>query len=226
MNLTNEQIQALKAAAEKATPGEWTSGDYVPGCGCYVHWKGCVVATSSWGPIYPAEPYAEHQSKANANLIAAANPAVILSLLAEREADKALIAAQEKSIDFLKEQLAQLANFNPDWDKLEAATYSLREHMAELTAANKRIAELEKYTKDRDEENQGLMLTVGRLRTEPEEARTLTVKLPGRKSASDYVEDEFDNSDLAAIYNACRLECEVKIKNACAAAGITLVVEE
>lgn len=51
--------------------------------------------------------------------------------------------AKDKSISFLKDQLAQLANFNPDWDKLEAATDSLREHMAELTAAGKRIAELE-----------------------------------------------------------------------------------
>ena len=51
--------------------------------------------------------------------------------------------AKDKSISFLKDQLAQLANFNPDWDKLEAATDSLREHMAELTAARKRIAELE-----------------------------------------------------------------------------------
>lgn len=52
------------------------------------------------------------------------------------------LEAKDKSISFLKNQLAQLANFNPDWDKLEAATYSLREHMAELTAARKRIAEL------------------------------------------------------------------------------------
>lgn len=52
------------------------------------------------------------------------------------------LEAKDKSISFLKDQLAQLANFNPDWDKLEAATYSLREHMAELTAARKRIAEL------------------------------------------------------------------------------------
>ncbi|HHC5236174.1 TPA: hypothetical protein ACN5QQ_002212 [Citrobacter freundii] len=52
------------------------------------------------------------------------------------------LEARDKSISFLKDQLAQLANFNPDWDKLEAATDSLREHMAELTAARKRIAEL------------------------------------------------------------------------------------
>ncbi|HCT3535404.1 TPA: ead/Ea22-like family protein [Enterobacter hormaechei] len=71
-----------------------------------------------------------------ADFIAAANPATVLALLDELE-------AKDKSISFLKDQLAQLANFNPDWDKLEAATYSLREHMAELTTARKRIAELE-----------------------------------------------------------------------------------
>ncbi|EPM8368360.1 hypothetical protein ACY4IF_003600 [Enterobacter hormaechei] len=53
------------------------------------------------------------------------------------------LEAKDKSIRFLKDQLAQLANFNPDWDKLEAATDSLREHMDELTAARTRIAELE-----------------------------------------------------------------------------------
>ncbi|AYL71672.1 ead/Ea22-like family protein [Citrobacter freundii] len=62
-------------------------------------------------------------------------PETVLALLDELE-------ARDKSISFLKDQLAQLANFNPDWDKLEAATDSLREHMAELTAARKRIAEL------------------------------------------------------------------------------------
>lgn len=53
------------------------------------------------------------------------------------------LEATEKSNAFLKGQLAELANFNPDWDKLEAATYSLREHMSELKAARARIAELE-----------------------------------------------------------------------------------
>lgn len=64
----------------------------------------------------------------------------LLALLDELE-------AKDKSISFLKDQLAQLANFNPDWDKLEAATYILRENMAELTAARKRIAELNEALK-------------------------------------------------------------------------------
>lgn len=66
----------------------------------------------------------------------ALTPSTVLALLDELE-------AKDKSIGFLKDQLAQLANFNPDWDKLEAATDSLREHMAKLSSAEKRIAELE-----------------------------------------------------------------------------------
>lgn len=66
----------------------------------------------------------------------ALTPSTVLALLDELE-------AKDKSIGFLKDQLAQLANFDPDWDKLEAATDSLREHMDELTAARTRIAELE-----------------------------------------------------------------------------------
>ncbi|HEE0051877.1 TPA: ead/Ea22-like family protein [Citrobacter freundii] len=74
-----------------------------------------------------------------ASFIAAANSATVLALLDELE-------AKDKSIGFLKDQLAQLANFNPDWDRLEAAIDSLREHMAKLSAAEKRIAELEART--------------------------------------------------------------------------------
>lgn len=64
----------------------------------------------------------------------------------------------------------------------------------ELEAAEKRIAELE--------------------------SRTVTLPLPRRKIATDYVEDVFEPCDLAAVYNACRLECEMKFKNALADAGV------
>lgn len=59
------------------------------------------------------------------------------------------------------------------------------------------------------------------------ESRTVTVKLPlpRRKTADDYVDDTFEPCDLAAVYNACRLECEVKFKNALTAAGIKVEVE-
>ncbi|HCC6091927.1 ead/Ea22-like family protein [Citrobacter freundii] len=74
--------------------------------------------------------------EANKRFVAIATPLTVLALLDELE-------AKDKSIGFLKDQLAQLANFNPDWDRLEAAIDSLREHMAKLSAAEKRIAELE-----------------------------------------------------------------------------------
>lgn len=65
-----------------------------------------------------------------------------------------------------------------------------------LEAAEKRIAELE--------------------------ARTVKLPLPRRKTADDYVDAAFEACDLAAIYNACRLECEVKFKKALDAAGVAV----
>ncbi|WP_407200422.1 ead/Ea22-like family protein [Enterobacter cloacae] len=117
--------------------------------------------TASWGNWEPYKPHkgargyevkvglkavAQHCLKVDSVFIAAANPATVLALLDELE-------AKDKSISFLKDQLAQLANFNPDWDKLEAATDSLREHMAELTAARKRIAELERKEQHSDRQS-------------------------------------------------------------------------
>ncbi|EPS4524550.1 hypothetical protein ACVEU5_000600 [Citrobacter koseri] len=83
-------------------------------------------------------------------------------------------------------------------DELEAEK-NMRE------AAEKRIAEIIEYYSKR----------IARLK-----ARSISLTLPPRKTFDDYINDEFDASDLAAIYNACRLECEVKFKDACRAAGI------
>lgn len=69
----------------------------------------------------------------------AACPANVLALV------EALEKAQ-KSNDFLKGQLSELANFNPDWDKLEASYESWREIAAELLVAKNRIVELESRT--------------------------------------------------------------------------------
>ena len=109
----------------------------------------------------------------------------VMALLAERDADKALIAKSVVLFETLRQRIAELER---EKDAMTAAALAMRDDMRE--------------------------------------DRTLTVKLPKRATADKYVDGTFDNSDLAAIYNTCRLECEVKIKNACAAAGITLVVEE
>jgi len=75
----------------------------------------------------------------------------VLALLDELE-------AAEKSNAFLKGQLAELANFNPDWDKLEASYESWREIAAELLVAKDRIAELEA---DRHDANTAELLAAG-----------------------------------------------------------------
>lgn len=144
-------IAKLKAAAEKARWGNWSAYKPHKGARGYEVRVGC-------------EAVAQHCLKDDADFIAEASPKVVLELIASLGAKDALIAEQdkrlvdyaaiatksasrvaelEKKAAFLNEKLSQLANFNPDWDMLEAAADSLREHMTELTAANKRIAELE-----------------------------------------------------------------------------------
>ncbi|MCQ4372591.1 ead/Ea22-like family protein [Enterobacter kobei] len=124
--MSNIDKRALREAANAANAASW--GYWEP----YKPHKGARGYEVKVG----VKAVAQHCLKVDSAFIAAANPATVLALLDELE-------AAGKSIDFLKDQLAQLANFNPDWDKLEAATDSLREHMDELTAARTRIAELE-----------------------------------------------------------------------------------
>ena len=81
MSINHEQIQALKAAAEYATPGEWCADDYYG-----------VIADSGLNGNFYIAICSGPEHLQNKRFIAAANPAVILSLLAERDADKALIA--------------------------------------------------------------------------------------------------------------------------------------
>lgn len=54
------------------------------------------------------------------------------------------------------------------------------------------------------------------------ESRTVTVNLASRRLPSDYVDGEFGNDDLAAIHNACRLECKVSVEKYLSAHGIVV----
>jgi hypothetical protein len=115
--MTQEQIDALRAAAEKATPGPWIEcGHKRGGCTCGYIWSKptdspiAVATIGPWGDEWPEvrvvetadglgsmrveafmkrSDYGEvapERGKGNAAFIALANPRVILSLLAEREA--------------------------------------------------------------------------------------------------------------------------------------------
>ncbi|EPY6937169.1 hypothetical protein ACXEGY_003245 [Klebsiella pneumoniae] len=54
------------------------------------------------------------------------------------------------------------------------------------------------------------------------DSRTVTVNLASRRLPSDYVDGEFGNDDLAAIHNACRLECKVSVEKYLSAHGIVV----
>jgi hypothetical protein len=46
------------------------------------------------------------------------------------------------------------------------------------------------------------------------EASQLTLTMPRHKTPDDFVDDVYSSEDLSMIYNACLLECKVKIRNA------------
>lgn len=94
MTNNDELALNLKAAAEMATPGEWERGDGKHGGELLVYCDdalGSAVceATSTYNSI------PKLQRINNLTFIATANPANILALLAERDADKNRIAELE-----------------------------------------------------------------------------------------------------------------------------------
>lgn len=80
----------------------------------------------------------------------------VSALLTELEASK-------KSNAFLKEQLAKLANFNPDWDMLEACRESWREVAAALKEAEARLKVKDKRIADDEEYIEKLESAWGRI---------------------------------------------------------------
>ncbi|KLP36190.1 ead/Ea22-like family protein [Enterobacter ludwigii] len=127
--MSNIDKQALRNLALRATQGPWTMEHENI-------WYCENGYTKHLAYFCQGDDVDDHQDDANTRYVAAADPTTVLALLDE-------LVASQKSNEFLKEQLTQLANFNPDWDKLEATTDSLREHIAKLSAAEKRIAELQ-----------------------------------------------------------------------------------
>lgn len=82
MSMTNEQIQALKAAALAATNGDWTPDDnFCFTVQCYRTGLDRLLATVNG-------PNAENDTR----FIVLSSPQNILWVLSERDADKALIA--------------------------------------------------------------------------------------------------------------------------------------
>ena len=79
-------LDALQAAAEAATPGNWQHSESRHGDNYVTAGGGLITGVNVCGPTY---------EKANAAFIAAANPAVILELVAAHHAALARIARVE-----------------------------------------------------------------------------------------------------------------------------------
>lgn len=208
--MTNEQIQALQAAADATQATEWefheryslshAGGGYVSINGVEAIW---CLNKAVGGMAH---------SKDVLRYIAAANPAVILSLLAERDADKALIAVYS---DAYKEAAHEVS---VNW---EAAT-ALAEENTEL---KRRIAELEererriiKLANDSGELCDRVMDAL--------ESRTLTVKFPEPLMPAQHNSGELfmtpDNVEQGGYLNCD--DVLRALRKACVAAGIKLDV--
>ncbi|SXX06932.1 Ead domain protein [Klebsiella pneumoniae] len=140
MNDITELAQSLKAAAEKATPGQWmafthadsqTFSVHTPDdkrCGDVIKWAGFD---------------GQRKAKANAEFIALANPSNILALV------EALEKAQQRIDELENDEVRQrLANAEHQLYMAELAKHNLKAsrkaQFRKRRAAEKRIGELER----------------------------------------------------------------------------------
>ena len=124
--------------------------------------------------------------------------------LAQREKFEAWARSQQLSIAY--------GDCGYVYSSTEMAWRAVKALSAELVEA---LEKAQQYAKERDAENQDLMLTVGRLRVEREELESRTVKLPKLKMLEDYLA-EVATEDRKQIFVGVRLE----FHRALTAAGI------
>ncbi|EOH6248678.1 hypothetical protein ACMAU1_005485, partial [Klebsiella pneumoniae] len=90
-----------------------------------------------------------------------------------------------------------------------------------MTESENRVRKQNRHICELFDDNTALRKRIAEL-----ESRTVTVKLASRRLPSDYVDGEFGNDDLAAIHNACRLECKVSVEKYLSAHGIVVKWED
>ncbi|HBV1665148.1 ead/Ea22-like family protein [Klebsiella pneumoniae] len=122
------------------------------------------------------------------------------------------IALHKADAEFIA--LANPANVLALVEALEKAQQQMTESENRVRKQNRHICEL-------FDDNTALRKRIAEL-----ESRTVTVKLASRRLPSDYVDGEFGNDDLAAIHNACRLECKVSVEKYLSAHGIVVKWED
>lgn len=193
MSMTNEQIQALKAAAEKASTGEWIkeSSD---------GWDAMCSDDDQANSGFIIAHFVGPDSQVNREFMQSANPSAILSLLAERDADKALIAESVVLFETLRQRIAELE--------------------AIRAAAEKLVRCKGRYHSEQNYRALAALFGVSAPDLPPldSEARTLTVKLPEPPGPM--------SVGARTVYCGIMADVVGAFQEACAAAGITLVVGE
>ena len=140
-----ELAQSLKAAAEKATQGNWRAFKY--------HDGRCGIGGGHHDEIMVCEHISKRRPH-DAEFIALANPANILALVEALEKAQRANAAQDDHINQQQDRIEQLEKGHQEaakqiisWRRLAKQNIAEREKdIAELEAARQRIAELESRT--------------------------------------------------------------------------------
>lgn len=135
------------------------------------------------------------------------------------------INQQQDRINKLEEGCKHAAKRINSWRRLAKQSIAEQEKCVdELDATRQRIVELDRKNCELDSLTQrwAVERAENAERIAELESRTVTVKLASRRLPSDYVDGEFSNDDLAAIHNACRLECKVSVEKYLSAHGIVV----
>ncbi|WP_227653506.1 hypothetical protein [Klebsiella pneumoniae] len=134
----------------------------------------------------------------------------------------ALSDEKSKIITDQEEALAAEKRICATWRKTaEANSEKLEKAQQQMTESENRVRKQNRHICELFDDNTALRKRIAEL-----ESRTVTVKLASRRLPSDYVDGEFGNDDLAAIHNACRLECKVSVEKYLSAHGIVVKWED
>ncbi|HFF8820961.1 TPA: ead/Ea22-like family protein [Klebsiella pneumoniae] len=234
-----ELAQRMKTAAEKLDADQWQtrkgfSGIEVIVKGSLEKGHGCV----SFQPVA-----ADMADTKTARAIALFSPANVLALVEALEYYKSreervtsLVRDNSKSWDELYRQVEAKGKRNVElvealesekricatWRKTaEANSEKLEKAQQQMTESENRVRKQNRHICELFDDNTALRKRIAEL-----ESRTVTVKLASRRLPSDYVDGEFGNDDLAAIHNACRLECKVSVEKYLSAHGIVVKWED
>lgn len=202
-----ELAQSLKAAAEKATQGNWRAFKY--------HDGRCGIGGGHHDEIMVCEHISKRRPH-DAEFIALANPANVLALVEALEKEQQRIAQMESRT--VTDWIEHDGKWRPESLGLDELVY-LKTRKQELKIPYP-------AGKVKGWMNTGGDMDVMAYKLASPQASTVTVKLASRRLPSDYVDGEFSNDDLAATHNACLLECKVSVEKYLSAHGIVVKWED